>query len=382
MVAAVVGFVLVGAIARAETDPIVLKSLEIRPGTGYVSVILSTDRPFTPKLRALRTREGILRRLYLDLPRGTRVGRGIPRIAPGSRPIRHVGLGLAGDESLRVMIDLEGDSVARIRRLPNGPGVAIVVASHPADPEPPDDATEPRPPVTKGNGGRPLRVVLDPGHGGDDPGASGSLEEKLVTLAIAREVAALLEERLGAQVFSTRSGDETVPLAMRTRRANALRGDLLVSIHANASPRPRTRGIETYYLDNTEDHATLRLVAMENGGGPADRGSGTSLDYILSSLVQGGKQDASRELAERIQQGVVRRLQRRWSRVIDLGVKRGPFYVLVGAYMPCVLVETSFLTHPEEGRRLGDPTYRRAIAEGIYQGIASFAATRGDAGTL
>jgi N-acetylmuramoyl-L-alanine amidase len=216
------------------------------------------------------------------------------------------------------------------------------------------------------------KIVLDPGHGGRDPGARGHVVEKDVTLAIARRLGALLRERLGAEVILTRTTDKTLPLPARTARANAEGADLFISIHANASPRRSLNGVETYYLNNTTDHATLRLASMENGKPVPRRRGKTDLRYILSSLVQVGKMEESVALASAVQRGLVSHLRSEYGAVNDLGVKRGPFYVLVGAHMPCVLVETAFLTHPREGRRLGGKAYREAIAEGLFQGVARF----------
>jgi N-acetylmuramoyl-L-alanine amidase len=204
-----------------------------------------------------------------------------------------------------------------------------------------------------------------------------------VTLAIARDLAGLLRDRLGAEVGLTRARDTTLPLAARTERANAEGADLFVSIHANASPSRRLHGIETYYLNNTNDRGSIRLAAMENGLDLITRAHrGADLRYILSDLVQVGKMEESIALATTVQRGLVGHLAERYGDVADLGVKRGPFYVLVGAYMPCVLVETSFLTHPGEGRRLASRAYREAVAEGIYRGIERFLADARRARTL
>jgi len=244
-------------------------------------------------------------------------------------------------------------------------------------------APEPAPPPARAALGSRPRIVLDPGHGGKDPGARGYAVEKEVTLAIARRLAHLLRTRLGAVVVLTRSDDRTVTLPARTARANAEDADLFVSIHANANPRGQLHGIETYYLDNTDDQGAIRLANMENGpAGPAPSTGKADLRYILSDLVQVGKMDASIALATAIQRGLVGTLRRRYTAIEDLGVKRGPFYVLVGAYMPCVLVETSFLTHPVEGPRLARAGYRDAVAEGLYAGIARFLADTRRARTL
>jgi N-acetylmuramoyl-L-alanine amidase len=221
------------------------------------------------------------------------------------------------------------------------------------------------------------KIVLDPGHGGKDPGARGvgGIVEKDVVLDITRLVAERLRNELGASVVLTRNRDVFVPLEDRTALANAEGADLFISIHANASTHPRLAGVETYYLNNTDDRATIRLAAMENGLGPAGatlRTRTPDLSYIVSDLVQQGKLDDSVTLARALQRGVLRRLSEEHPEVPDLGVKQGPFYVLVGAHMPCVLVEVAFLTNPMEGKRLNTPSYRATIAAGLVEGIRHY----------
>jgi N-acetylmuramoyl-L-alanine amidase len=221
-----------------------------------------------------------------------------------------------------------------------------------------------------------IKVVLDPGHGGKDPGALGvgGVAEKDVVLAIALR----LKERLAAlpdtDVVLTRDRDVFLALEERTARANAEQAELFVSIHANASPNPALSGIETYYLNNTNDRATLRLAEMENGlrGMTGHDSHDHDVSLILSDLIQNYKIQESAQLAEALQRGMVGALAARGTPASDLGVKRGPFYVLVGAGMPCVLAEVSFITHPREGEHLAQKTYQESIAEGLLRGIERF----------
>jgi N-acetylmuramoyl-L-alanine amidase len=221
-------------------------------------------------------------------------------------------------------------------------------------------------------GNRPWRIVLDPGHGGADPGASGvdGLLEKEVTLAIAQRLKRRLEESSNAKVLLTRETDATRTLAERTAFANANRADLFISIHVNADRSGELQGIETYTLNNSNDRATIRLAKMENG--PSVRVGRGDLSFILSDMVQSGKEEESNALAERLHSRVLARLRSRYTDIHNLGVKKGPFYVLVGAYMPCVLFEASFLSHPTEGKRLGTVAYQQDIAEGLFLGITDF----------
>ena len=160
----------------------------------------------------------------------------------------------------------------------------------------------------------------------------------------------------------------------RTARANAAKADLFISIHANASPNPAAQGVETYYLNNTNDRATIRLAALENGLQHVKpiANTETELSYILSDLIQTGKEEESIALADALQEAVVRQARKRYPAVHNLGVKKGPFYVLVGAHMPCVLVETAFLTHQLEEQLLRSARYQEAIAEGLFEGIVRF----------
>ncbi len=214
------------------------------------------------------------------------------------------------------------------------------------------------------------RIMIDPGHGGRDPGAIGvgGLKEKTVVLAISKRLGKKLVSRLPVQVFYTRETDVFIPLPERTAQANAMKADLFISIHANASENPRLQGVETYYLNNTNDRATIRLANLENGLAAP----GSELSFILSDLYHTVNEPESIALARTLQDSMMTQIAKRHAKVRNLGVKKGPFYVLVGAHMPCVLAEVSFLTHSVQGKLLRSSAYRETIAEGLFQGIAHF----------
>ena len=249
-------------------------------------------------------------------------------------------------------------------------------ASDEVEEEVSEASPESAPPVPRPRTGRRYRIMLDPGHGGHDPGARGhhGIWEKHVVLAIGKRLAKKLQDRLSVEVMLTRGRDMFISLPGRTARANAAKADLFISIHANASPNSETHGIETYYLNNTNDRATLRLAKLENRnlarGGQGRRGNDLAL--ILSDLIQTGKSEESIALARSVQRALVNQARAHYPDARDLGVKKGPFYVLVGAHMPCILVETAFLSHAIEGKRLGTSTYQEELAEGLFQGIARF----------
>ena len=260
----------------------------------------------------------------------------------------------------RLIVDVQAKA-GQIREVQRKPAPRPEPAVRPARPA----AAEPK-----------YRVMIDPGHGGRDPGAVGvgGLEEKTVVLDVSRKLGRKLEARLPVEVLFTRTSDVFVPLPERTARANAANVNLFLSIHANASENAHAQGVETYYLNNTNDRATIRLARMENGLGPmqAVQHEDPTLSLLLSDLVQNQKVDGSIALANAIQTSLVPQVSRRHRQVRNLGVKKGPFYVLVGAHMPCVLVEVSFLTHRVQGRLLRSTDYREAIAEGIFEGVAQF----------
>ncbi|MBI2343613.1 MAG: N-acetylmuramoyl-L-alanine amidase [Deltaproteobacteria bacterium] len=214
-------------------------------------------------------------------------------------------------------------------------------------------------------------VILDPGHGGKDPGARGpgGTMEKTVTLEIAKRVQAVLAHHVPCTISLTRTSDRTVTLDERNSMAGRRQADLFVSIHANAALRPEARGIQTYYLNNASDEASARLAAREN----ASAGKTLSdLEHIVSTMLQNAFTESSQQLAETVHQSLIHRLQRTYDRIADQQVRSALFYVLVGAKSPAILVETSYLSNPEEERRLQSTPYQDAVAEGIADGIAQF----------
>jgi N-acetylmuramoyl-L-alanine amidase len=215
-------------------------------------------------------------------------------------------------------------------------------------------------------------VVLDPGHGGSDVGATSSLggEEKEITLDIARRVKALLERRYQVKVQLTRNDDSFVPLARRTAFANRKDGAVFVSLHVNASENHDAEGLEAYYLDNTNDEASRKLAERENGIPPGE--ALDDLSFMLSDLIQSGKLEDSILLTRAVESGIRSKVLPSHKGLRSLGVKKAPFFVLVGAHMPCSLIEMFFVDNPIEGRKLREDSFRSALASGIADGIARF----------
>ena len=172
----------------------------------------------------------------------------------------------------------------------------------------------------------------------------------------------------------TREDDRTLALQDRTNTANAAAADLFISIHCNASPLKRVRGVETYYLNITHDRYAMRLAARENA--QLDDGSISDLDFILADLAMKSNVDDSVRLGRSVQGAVVKKLHQNWPDVPDLGLKHALFYVLMGNRMPSILVETSFLSHKTEERRLASSEYQSSIVTGIVAGVRAFVADR------
>jgi N-acetylmuramoyl-L-alanine amidase len=215
------------------------------------------------------------------------------------------------------------------------------------------------------------KIVLDPGHGGKDPGAIGvgGIAEKDIVLAVAKKLERKLKQEMGVEVVLTRRDDRFISLEDRTAIANAQGADLFISLHMNASPNGEARGLETYYLDNTNDEGSIRLAARENG---TSRRNISDLQFILSDMTQNMKLEDSIALAHHLQQALVEGISTRLADVKDLGVKKALFNVLVGARMPSVLVEMFFITNKAEGHAMSQETYQNAVVDALYDGIQKY----------
>jgi N-acetylmuramoyl-L-alanine amidase len=214
------------------------------------------------------------------------------------------------------------------------------------------------------------RIVIDAGHGGHDPGAqSKGLTEAELVLDVALRLGRLLQKQPGIEVVMTRATDDFVPLEERTAIANREGADLFLSIHANASRNPTARGVETYFLDFASNPDAAAVAARENS---ASGRAMHSLPDIVRAIAFNNKLDESRDFAEMVQRSMVRRLSSRNRQLKDLGVKRAPFVVLIGAAMPSVLAEISFVTHKQEGQLLKTGAYRQQIAEALFDAVLRY----------
>jgi N-acetylmuramoyl-L-alanine amidase len=214
------------------------------------------------------------------------------------------------------------------------------------------------------------RIVIDPGHGGHDPGAQAfNLTEANLVLDIALRLEALLQKEPGFEVVMTRRTDVFVPLEERTVIANRDGADLFLSIHANASRNKRATGIETYYLNFASNPEAEQVAARENS---ASGRTMHNLSDIVQAIALNNKLDESKDLARFVQDSMVKRLRPQYKSLRNLGVKQAPFVVLVGAQMPSVLAEVSFITNRTEAQMLGKPAYRQRLAQALFDAITRY----------
>ena len=352
----------------------------------YTRVVIDADREASYYHHLLKKDPalGKPQRLYVDLS-GSRLGDNIRKSIPiHDDLLSDARAGQYTSDSVRVVVDIKSFETYKIFSLRDPFRIVIDVWGTRTGAA--DDDEESQPSATIGKGGRippgslakqlalgVRRVVIDPGHGGKDYGAPGYLKgvhEKQVVLQIARRLAAKIKAELGLEVVMTRNGDRFLTLEERTALANTKSADLFVSIHTNASRDRRAYGIETYFLNLATDEEAIRVAAMENATSTKNI---SDLQKILYDLMQNAKINESSRLAAHVQTSVVGHLRdRRYSRIKSKGVKQAPFYVLLGAQMPSILIETSFISNSRECKRLLDPTYQERLAEGIVEGIRTY----------
>jgi N-acetylmuramoyl-L-alanine amidase len=358
----------------APAGPVKIASIERFGSEKGARVVIELDAPTTFEVGALPADEGARKdaRIFLDIAGAT--ARGIDREIEVGGALRRVRVG-AQPKGTRVVLDLAAALHRRIFYLPDPFRIVVDVSTRPALREDPAAA----------QGGRRevRRVVLDPGHGGNDTGAVGptGLKEKDVTLDIAHRAAPLLARELKIETLLTRDTDAFVPLDLRTARANAFHADLFISIHCNASDDGVARGVQTFSIDAARetDGAAARVAARENAAlarlSTSRKDAATTeaeLAVILSGLNVGDMAARSRHLADLLQRAALASLGPRYPDTRDQGVKSAGFFVLVGADMPAALFETAFISNPEDEARLAAADFRQKMADSIVNAIRAF----------
>lgn len=372
--------------------PATLNEMKHWSNPDYTRVSLELDRDVTWETHELgKGSPGKPGRVYIDLNR-TRLGKGVRDITIGDGLLKGARVGQYKTDVVRVVLDTEnikdfkvfplsdparliidvrGERRTEISRLEDSISIMPEKMVVPKLEEPSPVVEKKSKPARRTVISKIRRVVVDPGHGGHDPGAVGpsGIQEKDVVLAIGLKLRALLKEELGLDVVMTRSTDVFIPLEERTAIANKVNADLFLSVHANAAPNRSAAGIETYYLNLAKTDKVAQLAAKENG---TSLEKVSVLQAILFDLMANYKLNDSAHLADEVQKSLYKKIRARYSDVKNLGVKQGPFYVLVGATMPSILVESAFLSNAQEESRLKESSYQEMAAEGILEGVRSY----------
>lgn len=317
-------------------------------------------------------------RLYLDID-GARLNQGIRDLSIGDGLLKSVRIAQFRASTVRVVLDL--DSIKDFKVFTFSDPFRIIVdvkgdrrqeisASRDViETKKPEPAV--KKPAAPFKPGRIRRIVIDPGHGGHDPGAVSpyGTKEKDIVLQIGLNLAQKIRNELGIEAVMTRSTDVFIELQERTAIANKVGADLFISIHANASLNRAANGIETYYLNLAKTEKAAQLAAKENG---TSLEKVSMLQAVLFDLMANYKINDSAHLADEVQKALFKNAQTGYPAVKNLGVKQGPFYVLVGATMPSILVETAFLSNEKDEQKLKDPEFQELTADGIIAGIRGY----------
>ncbi|MEW5723504.1 MAG: N-acetylmuramoyl-L-alanine amidase [Thermodesulfobacteriota bacterium] len=399
--------------APAAPSPATVKGLRYWHNPTYTRVAIDLDREikFTDHLLRSDPDQNKPMRLYLDLEQA--------RIGPGVREEVKIGDGFLQKarvaqydaDTVRVVLDVQDIYNYRIFSLTNPFRIVVDVTGgrkpeeqaaeagpepgpeakpgdkptkkepltdlrdtalkRPKQPRGPAQSTSPQASLARQLGLGIRKVVIDPGHGGKDRGATGitGLKEKDLTLIVAQLLAAKLEKQLGLEVVLTRGKDAFLTLEERMGRANTEAADLFISIHANAHKSPKVYGLETYILNIATDKEAMAVAARENA---ASSKSMSDLEVILNDLMLNSKIAESGSLGAKVHKAMVGRLKKKYKGVKDLGVKQAPFYVLIGANMPSILIEMGFLTNKTEETRLKNSKYLEHLTDGVVEGIKAY----------
>jgi N-acetylmuramoyl-L-alanine amidase len=375
------------ATAAPGSDKARLSAVRYLSSTSYTRVMMDLSQEVRFETHRLKedASKGLPPRIYVDIFGAQVAMHSKDPVKVDDGLLRQVRVGQFSHDVVRVVLDMTSLRNHNAFLLPDPYRLVIDVqgqnALEPSVSLTKDKTTTPAKKSTTSPPAGIRKIVLDPGHGGRDPGAIGvgGIAEKDLVLSVARKLARKIRQEMGIDVVLTRKDDSFVPLEDRTAIANAENADLFVSLHMNASPNGDARGLETYYLDNTTDEASIRLASRENG---TARNKVSDLQFILSDMTQNMKLEDSITLAHRLQGSLVSTMARKMADVRDLGVKKALFYVLVGARMPSVLVEMFFITNKTEGRAMTHDTYQNAVLDSLYDGIQKYNQTVMAAKTL
>ena len=373
--------------------PATVSGLRFWSNPNYTRVVVDVDSVTEYRHHLLKKDPEIDKpqRLFIDLA-GSRLGQDLQRQVPiNDDLLLDARAGQYDADTVRVVVDIKSFKTYKLFSLRNpfrividvwGEGGALdVAAALPTPPAPqpsseqvktPDAGSLPPGALAKQLALGVRRIIIDPGHGGKDYGAPGYIKgvhEKNVALDISKRLAAMIRKRLGCEVIMTRETDRYLTLEERTAIANTRNADLFISVHTNAARDQRAYGIETFFLNLATDNEAILVAARENATSEKNI---SDLQAILLDLMQNAKINESSRLAGYVQKTLHTHLQSRYSQIRSKGVKQAPFYVLLGAQMPAILVETSFISNARECKRLIDPAYQEHLCEGIVKGVEAY----------
>jgi len=349
----------------------------------YTRIVIDADKETSYRHRLLNQDPSINKpkRLYVDLDH-SRLGEDFEKVVPiNDNLLSNVRAGQHTSKSVRVVVDIKSFKTYKIFSLRNPFRIVIDVwgiATASSSPGSTNKNVRPnQPKISPGSLAKQLalgvsKIVIDPGHGGRDYGAPGyykGVHEKKVVLALAKKLAQKIRSELSCKVVLTRETDKYLTLEERTAIANTKNADLFISIHTNSAKDRRAFGLETYFLNLATDDEAIRVAAFENATSEKNI---SDLQTILTDLMQNAKINESSRLAAHVQSELFGHLKKSYKKIKSKGVKQAPFYVLLGAQMPAILIETSFISNPRECKRLTDTRYQDKLCEGIVKGIKEY----------
>ena len=367
----------------AKTGLVTINGLRFWSNPSYTRVVVDADQETGFSHRLLKKDPSIKKpqRLYIDLSK-SRLGKDIPKFVPiNDELLSDARAGQYTDELVRIVVDIKSFKNYKIFSLKNPFRIVLDVWGDDTNKQPAGRSSASLRPsdgkLRPGAIARQLalgvsRIVIDPGHGGKDYGAPGYLKgvhEKDVVLQIAKRLARKVESELKCDAVLTRTTDRYLTLEERTAIANTQNADLFISIHTNAVRDKRAYGIETFFLNLATDDDAIRVAARENATSAKNI---SDLESILNDLMQNAKISESSRLAAMVQESMYLHLKQNFSYIRSKGVKQAPFYVLLGAQMPALLVETAFISNPRECKRLTNANYQDKLCDGIIRGIRKY----------
>jgi len=375
--------------ATPVNGSVTVKNIRYWSTPTYTRVVIDADIPvkYTSNLLKEDTALNKPRRLYIDLE-NSRVSSDIESDIPikdgllqGARARQYnkdtvrvvLDINTIGDykifplyDPFRIVIDVQGSGEKENKKQAASTSSKRTARKGIYKPDSPDSKVS----LARQLGLTVKRIVIDPGHGGKDPGCDyGDAQEKDIVLDLAKRLAAKIKKEVGCEVLLTRDKDVFIPLDERTAFANVNKADLFISLHVNAHKQSSVYGLETYFLNMATDERAVMVAARENFTSEKNI---SDLQSILNDLMLNTKISESSKLAYQVQNGIMAGIRKTYKVNKSLGVKQAPFYVLIGAEMPAVLIETGFITNPTEKKRILSNNYKDLLSDGIAAGINSY----------